>query len=102
MHLAREARGGELAAAAGYYVYDYDTVVWAVATVLAQLTDLREYHDLVRTFLRAWVQLEPPRRDPVLVRDSSCLGPAAIRLIVPPTLVSQGLAVSALLFVVLI
>jgi hypothetical protein len=37
-----------------YYVANYDNNVWAAAMLLAEATDDLEYHDIVRTFLRAW------------------------------------------------
>jgi hypothetical protein len=68
LHLTREAEGQRLIASAGYYVYNYDTAVWGVAAILAKLTDLPQYHTHIRTFLKAWVELKPPKLDPQLVR----------------------------------
>lgn len=60
-HLAREAVGSQLNTEVVYYVYNYDTAVWAAATVLARITDLPQYHEQIRSFLRTWVELKPPK-----------------------------------------
>jgi hypothetical protein len=71
-HLAREFHGKQLNTEAGYYVYNYDTAVWAASAVLAKLTDLPQYHTQIRSFLRTWVELKPPKVSPDVV--SACSG----------------------------
>jgi hypothetical protein len=58
-HQLREMNRG-LAATRAYYVPNYDNAVWAAAVILAEDTDHVMYHDMVRTFLRAWLGFKAP------------------------------------------